>query len=179
MAMEDKVVLKRAIRNGIIILLAIPLIYILTWIGILPQYTLMPPVFIGLAFIISLIAIVVAQFQIFGHFMSRSRMFRKYEDRDPTVFTRAVKDGVEGVELLIKGSAASTFRKACLENWQFKNVDKKSSWMVIDEQGNDVSNESLSRFDGVFTLVGSYLSESPKDKSEESISIHDSVEYYD
>ncbi|MFW9927464.1 MAG: hypothetical protein ACFFDM_11990 [Candidatus Thorarchaeota archaeon] len=171
--------MNRAIRNGIIVLLLIPVIYILAVVGFLPPYTLMPPVFLGLVFIISLFAIIIAQLGIFNHFMSRSKMLRKYADRDPTVFTRAVKDGVEGIEYLIRGPASSSFRNACLENWQFKNVNKRSSWMVVDEKGNDVTNAPLSRYDGVFTLVGRYVSQSSRNESEEYASIHDSVEYYD
>jgi hypothetical protein len=139
----------------------------------------MPQVFLGLLFIIILFSLATFQFEVFSHFMSRSRALKRYKPADPTVFARAVRDGEDGVEYLISGTETTLFREACLDNWQFENVDKKSSWYVIDERGNDVSNEPLSRFDGVFRLIGSIKTAELSDESNEYSSIHDSVEYYD
>ena len=160
-------------------LLLIPIIYLLAFFGVLPSYTLIPVVFGGFVFIIVMIAFVVAQIGIFSSFMSRSKHLKKYSDPDPSVYSRAVKDGADGPDYLIRGSETTTFREACLDNWQFKSVDRKSNWMVRDDRGNDVTDQSLSRFDGILIMEGEYWTEEPSNESDEYTSIHDSVEYYD
>jgi len=75
-----------------------------------------------------------------------------------------------------------TFAQACRLSWPFQSIDKKSSWFIQDERGNDVSERTLESSEGIFTLVPSYGSDIPKDetgKTDEYSSIHDGVEYYD
>lgn len=102
-----------------------------------------------------------------------------YSAMDPSILSRVVKDGLEGDEFLVRGSRETTFREACIANWQFKYVDRKSDWLVTDSKGNDVSKEPLSRFDGLFTLIRGNGTDESFDGADEPTSIHDSVEYYD
>jgi hypothetical protein len=102
-----------------------------------------------------------------------------YSAMDPSILCRVVKDGLEGAEYMVHGSGEITFREACTANWQFKYIDRKSNWIIINNNGNDVSNEPLSRFDGLFTLIGLNGTDESSDSADEFTSIHDSVEYYD
>ncbi|MHA2027049.1 MAG: hypothetical protein ACW98U_14205 [Candidatus Thorarchaeota archaeon] len=171
--------MRSGVRNAMGLLLLLPLIYILIVIGILPPYADTPQVYWGLSFIIIIFAYAQYQFTSFSGIMSHRQAAGLYEPADPSLYTRAVRDGRDGAEYLISGAKTTLFRKACLDNWQFVKVDKKSNWTIVDERGNDVSNEPMSRFDGVFTLIGSYTQDEPSDESDEYSSIHDSVEYYD
>ena len=137
-------VLNRGLRNGVLVLLLIPLYYLLAITGFLPPTALMPVVVSGIIFVVVFVAIVVAQFTAFSKVMSRYRVLKRYQPHDPSRYTRLVKDGVNGAEFLIEGDEHTLFRTACLRNWQFVTVDKKSDWMVLDARGNDVSNHPLS-----------------------------------
>jgi hypothetical protein len=174
--------LNKAARNGIVVLLVIPTIYLLALFGVLPSYTLMPVVFGGFVFIIVMIALVVAQMEIFSSFMSRSKIFKKYSDPDPTVYRRAVKDGVDGVEYIVNGSETTSFREACMDNWHFLYVDRKSSWLIKDDRGNDITESPLSTYDGIAVLIGDYGTKSQRDSTDrraEFSDLKDTVEYYD
>ncbi len=157
--------------------------FILAINGILPPHALSPNVFpsfvIFVLFCTTLVTVWVLQFGVFSQAFSRSRYLNRYSDPNPSLFSRVVRDGIEGVEKLVTGSEKTTFREACLDNWQFKSVVRKSDWMVRDERGNDVTDQPLSRFDGVLYIEGDYPIMESSNESDEYTSIHDSVEYYD
>jgi hypothetical protein len=146
-------------------------------------YALLPNIFpsfvIFVLFCTTLVTVVVLQFDKFSRAMSRSKYLKKYSEPNPRLYRRVVRDGIEGVEKLVTGSETTTFREACLDNWQFKSVDKKSDWMVRDERGNDVTDQPLSRFDGILFIEGEYPTMESSNESDEYTSIRDSVEYYD
>jgi len=105
-----------------------------------------------------------------------------YRDRDPSICKRLIKDGPDGIEVIVSGGKRDTFAQACRDDWQFNSVSQKSKWFIKDEKGNDVSDRSLESSDGVFILIPEYGSEPSKaepDESERYSSLHDSVEYYD
>ena len=100
--------------------------------------------------------------------------------RDPSVCKRVIKDGFGGAEYIVSGDKETTFGQACKDHWQFESVSMNSSWYIKDSRGNDVTDLSLTSFDGICILVPEYGSEKKKKDSDESISsIHDSVTYYD
>jgi hypothetical protein len=105
-----------------------------------------------------------------------------FRERDPSLCTRVIRDGIDGKEVLISGSREITFGQACRSDWLFQNTDQKSKWFIKDDHGNDVTDQSLESVDGVFILISDYSSGIQKeesDESEEYSSIHDSVTYYD
>jgi len=159
------------------------LYYILAINGILPPYALLPNVFPGFVifvlFCTTIVSVLVLQFGVFSRTISRSKYLNKYSKPNPRSYRRAVRDGIEGLEKLVTGSETTTYRKACLDNWQFKSVSRKSNWMVRDERGNDVTDELLSRSDGILIIEGEYPTQETSNESDEYSSIHDSVEYYD
>jgi hypothetical protein len=101
-----------------------------------------------------------------------------YSATDPSILGRVVNDGPEGHEYIVHGSGETSFREACTANWQFKYIDRKSDWIAVDNRGNDVSDEPLSRSDGLFTLIRQNGTDELSDRVDESSSIDDSVEYY-
>ncbi len=159
------------------------LYYILGINGILPPYALLPNVFPGfvifILFCTTIVTVLVIQFGIFSRAISRLKYLNKYSKPNPRLYRRAVRDGIEGVEKLVTGFETTTFREACIDNWQFKSVDKKSNWMVRDDRNNDVTDKPLSCFDGILIIEGEYPTMETSSESDEFTSIHDSVEYYD
>jgi hypothetical protein len=105
-----------------------------------------------------------------------------FRERNPSLCTKVIKDGIDGKDVLISGSREMTFGQACRSDWPFQSADQKSKWFIKDEHGNDVTDQSLESVDGVFILISDYSSGIQKeeyDKSDEYSSIHDSVTYYD
>lgn len=77
----------------------------------------------------------------------------KYKAYDIDTFSRAIRDGPGGREVLVQGTGLDTFREACLSNWGFTSLSPDDSWIVEDEQGNDITAYPLSSYDGVATLT--------------------------
>ncbi len=75
-----------------------------------------------------------------------------------------------------------------MTNWEFKSVSKKEPWIVIDEKGNDITDQALSSYDGIARLKStvpmdrriprSEMEEST-DKSDEYTSLDSGVKFYD
>ena len=175
--------MKKGIGVFLVGCLVIILYFILAISGILPPYALHPNVFpsfvLFVLFCTTLVTVMVLQFGVFSRAMSRSRYLNKYSEPNPRLFRRVVRDGIDGVEKLVTGSETTTFREARLNNWQFKSVIKKSNWMVRDERGNAVTDQPLSRFDGILVIEVEYPNMESSNEFDEFASIHDSVEYYD
>ena len=113
--------------------------------------------------------------------MKKTKRF-SFKDQDPSICKRVIKDGYDGVEIIISGPRNATFGEVCRDEWPFESVRRNSSWFIKDAKGNDVTNRSLESVDGILTLVPEYGSEHQKeerDVSDEYPSIHDSVTYYD
>lgn len=128
------------------------------------------------------IVIALAAFALVKGGRAYDKQFETFEERDPSICKRIIKDGPDGVELVISGDRNMTFAQACRLNWPFQSIAKKSSWFIQDERGNDVTESTLESTEGIFTLVPSYGSDIQKDeteKTDEYSSIHDGVEYYD
>ncbi|MHA1614067.1 MAG: hypothetical protein ACTSYJ_04430 [Candidatus Thorarchaeota archaeon] len=103
-------------------------------------------------------------------------------ERNPSIIKRVIKDGFSGDGYIVSGDGEDTFGQACKNHWQFVNVKRDSDWFVKDARGNDVTDMSLTLFDGICTLIPEYGSTKLKDKRDETSkysSIQDSVEYYD
>ena len=66
---------------------------------------------------------------------------------------RTVKIAGKNKDYFIQGSSDTSIRKALLENWPFSEHDKKSTWHVVDEIGNDVTNTPLNLLNGISTVV--------------------------
>lgn len=105
--------------------------------------------------------------------------------RDPSFIHRVVRDVRSGQEVVVSGLPKTTFRDACLRDWPFRRISKKSEWLIKDERGNDISNQSLSDYDGIATIEAFVEGapeqyESGKAETEDRYSTHDdAVEYYD
>ena len=77
----------------------------------------------------------------------------RYSAQDPSTWMRVIRDGYNGQEFIITGDREETFAQACIANWFFESVKRKSKWYIKDEGGNDVSDKPLQSVDGIFTLI--------------------------
>ncbi len=109
--------------------------------------------------------------------------------RDPSSIQRLVLDTNIGKEYIISGSPSQSFRSACKNDWAFQSMKANDVWIIKDERGNDISETSLSEYDGIATLVStkppksssSYYESSNKDadKSDDYSDIERGVTFYD
>lgn len=72
---------------------------------------------------------------------------------DRSTLTRVIKDKSSGAEVLISGKAEDTIKSSLENNWPFDPEHMNMEWHVIDSQGNDVTNQPLSAFDGIATII--------------------------
>ena len=110
------------------------------------------------------------------------RKKRGFKESLISEYQRVVRNEVDGEEYIVDGAASTTFREACLYNWQFHYVKRKSSWFVKDDKGNDISELPLSVFGGIAVLVSEFGVESYQGSTDETAEYSDSkdsVEYYD
>jgi hypothetical protein len=179
--------LDKFLRNAILIVLLIPIVIILSYVGIIPTPAtefVAISFFVFLCFFVIILIVVLGLYYAFKDSMAGNKRLKKYQERDPTICERVVKDGPDGAEYLISGFEKVTFRNACREHWQFVKTRKSSSWIVKDERGNDITDSSLESFDGIAMIVGTYgaeyyTGESESDLPSDYTSIEDSTEYYD
>ncbi len=105
----------------------------------------------------------------------------EYRVYDTDTFSRAIRDGPGGREVLVHGTGLDTFREACLSDWSFTSLSPDDSWIVEDEQGNDITTYPLSSFDGIATLT----TDDPQSRygdgvgEDEESTFGSAVEYYD
>ena len=77
----------------------------------------------------------------------------RYRAQNPSTCMRVIRDGPGGQEFIISGDREQTFAQACIANWYFESVKRKSKWYINDERGNDVSDRPLDSIEGIFTLI--------------------------
>jgi len=109
--------------------------------------------------------------------------------KDPSHIYRALLHKESGEEYLVNGPPRATFRKVLQDNWPFKKIHKNESWIVRDERGNELTNQTLESCEGVATielLYGEGLKPVESDKRSkrtadyDNLSTHhDAVTYYD
>ena len=61
---------------------------------------------------------------------------------------RTVKIAGKQKDYFIEGAGATPIKEVLLENWPFSDHDKDSKWYVVDELGNNVTNNPLSSLNG-------------------------------
>ena len=66
---------------------------------------------------------------------------------------RTVKLASENKDYFIRGKEDTSIKKALLDDWPFSEQDPDSNWHVVDELGNDVTNNPLSSLDGIATII--------------------------
>jgi hypothetical protein len=69
------------------------------------------------------------------------------------IITRTVKIAGKPKDYFIKGVGDTLVREVLLENWPFSEQDKDSKWYVVDELGNNVTNNPFSSLDGTATVI--------------------------
>ncbi len=166
-------------------ILIVSLYIILYTVGFIPSEFPSPISVIELAFIIFLFPCLMT----WGESGSREdtesilrSKRRGFKDSFISEYQRIVRNDVDGEDYIVNGAASTTFREACLENWQFLYVKRKSSWFVKDDKGNDISEVPLSVYGGKAILVSEYVTESYRGSTDETADYSDSnesVEYYD
>jgi len=100
---------------------------------------------------------------------------------DLSVITRVVRNPFSGQECIVSGTASTTFRQACLAEWPFKGVSVHSHWIVMDDCGNDITDEPLTSCDSV-AVIQVETDKQTEDKShrvEEESSMDRTVRFYD
>ncbi|MHA1927221.1 MAG: hypothetical protein ACTSV2_01440 [Candidatus Thorarchaeota archaeon] len=75
-------------------------------------------------------------------------------DRD--VITRVVRDDSSGKDFFIYGDHDDTVRELIMEVWPFSKELKNTSWYLVDERQNDVTDKMLSEFEGTAKIVFDY-----------------------
>ena len=160
---------------------------ILSYVGIIPVpsgETAAISYFVFACFLVSILIILLGLYTWFKESLIRTKILKRYRERDPAICTRVIKDGPSGAEYLISGSQKETFGNACREQWQFIKTDKKSNWIVKDERGNDITNDPLESYDSIATIMGTYDSELLAGEAEGDLpskytSIENGTEYFD
>ncbi|MHA1960645.1 MAG: hypothetical protein ACW99U_10455 [Candidatus Thorarchaeota archaeon] len=110
---------------------------------------------------------------------------QSYRSVDSSLIRRFITDPVTDEEVIVTGPSTTTFRQACLQKWPFSRINPRGEWIIKDNKGNDITNETLSRYDGAAIIEAHYSSTQTsgyydEDKSEDRYSTHsDAVEYYD
>ena len=66
---------------------------------------------------------------------------------------RTVKLANKQKDYFIRGAGDTPIKEAILENWPFHELDKDSNWHVVDDLGNDVTNNPLSSLNGTATVI--------------------------
>ena len=109
--------------------------------------------------------------------------------KDPSHIYRAVLHEESGEEYLVNGRPRAIFRKILLANWPFKKIHKQDSWIIRDERGNELTNQTLESCEGIATielLYGEGLkpvesdNRSEREEDYKDLSTHhDAVTYYD
>ena len=106
--------------------------------------------------------------------------------RDPTVIQRVIMGGIIGQEVIVSGPPEMTYRDACLDDWQFKLIQRGSEWIIVDERKNDITNTPLASYHGIAKIVQigasavHRTSAYTKEEKEQRESTSDyGVEYYD
>ncbi len=172
---------------GLLVLLAIIVAASLLISWILPGNTLA-------AFTIIVILLVVLAPMVFGGSGGRSfRIVRRggyavdavevdtpqaaYRAVDPSKMTRGVIDSTTMREHIISGAPTDSFRTACLNAWDFDQINKKKGWIVVDEKGNDITDLDLSRYHGIATIK-SLIPTDRYEPSKDTIDTQDSKDEY-
>lgn len=164
------------LRNSLLIILIIPLAILLINFEIVPMTFLVFFVVFGV--------VILGLFDVFRKSMSRYKLLDKYEEPDPSICKRVVKDGYDGKEYIIAGTPGETFGSACKNQWQFEKTARRSYWIIVDERGNDITNSTLLSYDSIAVLVDTYDREYMKTDSASSLaseftSIDQGTEYFD
>lgn len=73
--------------------------------------------------------------------------------RDPTVIQRVIMGGLIGQEVIVSGPPEMTYRDACLDDWQFKLIQRGGEWIIVDERRNDITNTPLASYHGIAKIV--------------------------
>ena len=73
--------------------------------------------------------------------------------RDPSVMQRVIMGGLIGQEVIVSGPPEMTYRDACLDDWQFKLIQRGSEWIIVDERRNDITNTPLASYHGIAKIV--------------------------
>jgi hypothetical protein len=76
-----------------------------------------------------------------------------YQEYDSSIITRIIHDRSTGEEHLISGHHSDTFRDTCDKDWPFDAIGKDEPWIVTDDRGNDISDASLSSYDGMVRIA--------------------------
>ncbi|MDF1538595.1 MAG: hypothetical protein P1Q69_06805 [Candidatus Thorarchaeota archaeon] len=109
--------------------------------------------------------------------------------RNPSLMQRVVFDEITRKEHIISGTPSQSFRSACKDDWVFRSMKASDGWIIKDERGNDISDTSLTDYQGIATLAstepakssGSYYDkeEEETDRTEEYSDIERGVTFYD
>ena len=99
---------------------------------------------------------------------------------DPSVIHRVIRDPISGEEVLVHGKETTTFRDAVNAHWDFTQVSKREQWTIVDDRGNDITDQALSEFSGVATIVYDMAtSEEVSHEKEPASTMERGVEFYD
>ena len=100
---------------------------------------------------------------------------------DVSVVTRVVREPLSGQEWIVSGSPSTTFRQACLAKWPFKGASAHGHWMVLDDRGNDITDEPLISCDcvSVIQVETDKQTEDRSDEVEEESFMDKTVRFYD
>ena len=133
---------------GILLYVALDYILSLTDDFVFPDIGIPYPILFIIIIVCVILVIVV--FTLKGGIIRGSRIGSRV--RDPSVCKRVIKDGFGGAEYIVSGDGEDTFGQACKNHWQFESVKRDPGWFVKDARGNDVTDMSLTSFDGICIL---------------------------
>ncbi|MHA1480096.1 MAG: hypothetical protein ACTSQZ_01560 [Candidatus Thorarchaeota archaeon] len=118
--------------------------------------------------------------------ISKTAIRPTYRPLDPTFIQRVIIGELIGQEVIVSGPPEMTYRDACLDDWQFKLIQRGSEWIIVDERKNDITNTPLASYHGIAKIVQIGVSAihrtsayAKEEEEQEKPTSDYGVEYYD
>ncbi len=127
--------------------------FVLSWLSSIGHFPMEPNMIVmwgmGLLSLFILLAVCTLGSTILG---GNKRMGQPgMPDRE--VITRVVRDDSSGKDFFIYGDHDDTVRELIMEDWPFAKELKNTSWYLVDERQNDVTDKMLSEFEGTAKII--------------------------
>jgi hypothetical protein len=108
---------------------------------------------VGVSMVLLVICIALATLTLFTDMLGGNKRMGQPNTPDRDVITRVVRNDSSGKEYFIYGAHEDTVRKLLKDDWPFAEELKNSSWHLVDEKYNDVTDKLLSDFEGIAKIV--------------------------
>lgn len=112
-----------------------------------------PVAIVGASMAFLLVCIVLAFLTMLTNVMSGNRRMGQPGMPDRDVITRVVRDDSSGKDYFLYGDHDDTVKEILMDDWPFAADLKNTSWHLVDERHNDVTDKILSAFEGTAKII--------------------------